>query len=166
MRQNTLPIALLQARQLLGLIAGLLLALVLVVGYKLAPLWLPYQDLDLQPDPRCDLQRENCRVAVPGGGSIELAMGSRPIPLARPFAVEVISRDFTPDRVEIDFTALDMNMGRNRISLAARGDGRHVGEASLPVCITGGMRWQATLLVEHGRQRLAIPYRFDANVSL
>lgn len=151
---------------LLDLIGGMLIALLIVVGYKLSPQLLPTADLNLLPDPQCDLQHANCRVDIPGGGSIELDMGRQPIPLVRAFAVQVTTHDLATDRVEVDFTALDMNMGRNRITLADQGGGRHLGQATLPVCITGSMRWQATILVARGRQRLAIPYRFDANASL
>ncbi len=52
-------------------------------------------------------------------------------------------------------------MGYNRVALnTTDGNGRFVGEASLPVCVSGGMNWMATVLVETDRQRIAVPYRF------
>ena len=53
-------------------------------------------------------------------------------------------------------------MGLNRPELVARGDGLFSGEATLPVCITGAMDWQATVLIENGSERIAIPYRFSS----
>jgi hypothetical protein len=87
-------------------------------------------------------------------------MGTRPIPLVKPFAVEVATRGFSPARIEVDFAGIDMNMGLNRPQLQAGGDGRFVGEVTLPVCITGHMDWQATVLIETGSERIAVPYRF------
>ena len=39
------------------------------------------------------------------------------------------------------------------------------GDATLPVCITGGMVWQATVLIERGRERIAVPFLFDTGRS-
>ena len=63
-------------------------------------------------------------------------------------------------RVEVDFAGIDMNMGLNRIELVSGVPGLHAGEATLPVCITGQMDWQVTVLIETGSERIAIPYRF------
>ena len=147
---------------LIDLIGVLLIALVVVVGYKLSPMLLPKADVTVQPDPTCDLQRQACAVALPNGGRVELAMGTHPIPMVKPFAVYVTTSGFTPSRIDIDFTGIDMNMGYNRPQLAAGSDGRFVAEVTLPVCITGQMEWQATVLLETGSERLAIPFRFTS----
>lgn len=145
---------------LIDAIGLLLIALVVVVGYKLSPLLLPKADVTVQPDPGCDLNRAACRVALPGGGQLELRMNPRPIPMVRPFQVEVKLEGINAARVEVDFAGIEMNMGLNRIELAAGAAGVHAGEATLPVCITGQMDWQATVLVETGSQRIAVPFRF------
>ena len=80
---------------LIDLIGVLLIALIVVVGYKLSPLLLPKSDLVLQPDPACSLQRGPCRVALPDGGSVELAMGTLPIPLVKPFEARVTTQGGT-----------------------------------------------------------------------
>ncbi|AXS79609.1 hypothetical protein [Dechloromonas sp. HYN0024] len=138
-----------------------LIALIVVVGYKLSPMLLPKADVTVQPDPVCSLQRQACSVALPSGGTVSLAMGTRPVPLVKPFEVEVTTTGFSPTRVEVDFAGTEMNMGLNRPLLADRGAGRHVAEVTLPVCITGQMDWQATVLIETGSERVAIPYRFS-----
>lgn len=147
---------------LIDVIGILLIALVVVVGYKLSPLLLPRADIVIQPDPACNLQRQACAVKLPSGGSVELAMATRPIPMVKPFEVQVTTSGFAPGRVEVDFAGIEMNMGLNRPELAARGDGRFVGQVTLPVCITGAMDWQATVLIETGGERIAIPYRFSS----
>lgn len=147
---------------LMDVIGILLIALVVVVGYKLSPLLLPRADVVIQPDPACNLQRQACAVKLPSGGSVELAMATRPIPMVKPFEVQVTTSGFAPGRVEVDFAGIEMNMGLNRPELATRGDGRFAGQVTLPVCITGAMDWQATVLIETGGERIAIPYRFSS----
>jgi hypothetical protein len=148
---------------LIDAIGVLLIALVVVVGYKLSPILIPKADLTVQPDPACDLHRQACAVTVPGGGRIELSAGNSPIPMVKPFTVQVAVSGLSPSRVEVDFTGIEMNMGLNRPQLADQGGGRYSAQASLPVCITGSMDWQATVLIETGSQRIAIPYRFSGN---
>jgi len=147
---------------LIDLIGLLLIALVVVVGYKLSPLLLPRADMVVQPDPACNLQRQACAVTLPAGGTVELAMGTRPIPMVRPFEVQVATSGFSPSRVEVDFAGIEMNMGLIRPELAARGNGRFAAQVTLPVCITGAMDWQVTVLIENGGERIAIPYRFSS----
>ena len=145
---------------LIDLIGIELIALVVVVGFKLSPILLPKADVTVMPDPACDLQKQACTVTLPAGGKVELSMGDKAIPLVKPFGVRVTTSGFSPSRVELDFAGVDMNMGYNRPELALQGEGRYVGEATLPVCITGQMDWQATVLVETGSQRIAVPFRF------
>ena len=147
---------------LIDLIGVLLIALVVVVGYKYSPLLLPKVDVTVQPDPDCDLQQQACAVNLPSGGKIELSMRTRPVPMVKPFEVEVASSGFVPSRVEVDFAGVDMNMGLNRPEFTARGEGKFSATVTLPVCITGQMDWQVTVLVETGRERIAIPYRLHS----
>lgn len=146
---------------LIDLIGLELIALIVVIGYKLSPMLLPKADVTVQPDPACNLHKQACTVSLPDGGSLELTMGTRPIPLVKPFSVQVAASGLTPTRIEVDFAGIDMNMGFNRPLLEKRGDGIFSGETTLPVCITGGMAWQATVLVEMGSQRIAVPFRFS-----
>lgn len=146
-------------RILLDLIGILSIGLVLVVANKLSPLLFPVADRQLAAPP-CDLQRAACRSELPDGSRIELAFAERPAPLVRPFAVAATVDGPAPAKIEIDFAGLDMDMGLNRKPLQAAGAGRYVAQVVLPVCISGGMRWRATLLIERNGQRLALPYEF------
>lgn len=139
-----------------------LIALVAVVGYKLSPMLLPKADATAQPDPGCDLQRAPCRASLPGGGSLQLSLTPRPIPMVKPMQVEVAVEGAKPAKVEVDFAGVDMNMGLNRPLLQRQADGRFVGQATLPVCVTGTMAWQATVFLETDRERVAIPFRFSS----
>ena len=147
---------------LIDVIGVLLIALVVVVGYKFSPILLPKADVTVQPDPGCDLQQQGCAVNLPTGGKIELSMGVRPVPMVKPFEVQVATSGFSPSRVEVDFAGVDMNMGLNRPEFTARGDGKFSANVTLPVCITGQMDWQVTVLIETGSERIAIPYRLKS----
>lgn len=149
-------------KTLLDIIGLLLIALVVVVGYKLSPLLLPKSDLTVMPDAQCDIQRQACRVDLPDGGSLQFSVGTQPIPLVKPFAMRVEVKGVSARRVEIDFSGVDMNMGYNRPQLHAQADGVFAGEATLPVCVTGQMAWQATVLVETSAARIAVPFRFQS----
>jgi len=148
---------------LIDFIGILLIALVVVVGYKLSPLLLPKADLTVQPAAGCNLHQTPCAAALPEGGRVELSILPRPIPMVAPLQVAVRIEGTTARQVEVDFTGVDMNMGLNRPRLVDQGEGRFTAEATLPVCVTGNMDWQATVLVETDKARIAAPFRFSSH---
>lgn len=148
--------------------AVLILALLLTAGagYWLSPSLLPKSDVTAIPVAGCDLHRQPCTALLSDGGrtaTIGLSITPRPIPMIRPLHLEVVVTGIEARKVEIDFAGKDMNMGQNRPVLAAAGPGRFVGQATLPVCITGEMAWKATVLLETGRERIAAPFLFEAH---
>jgi len=147
--------------------SAMILALILVgvVGYKLSPLLLPKADITIAPPPGCDLHAAACHAALPDGGQVVLSITPRPIPVVKPLQLEVTVEGIQADRVQVDFAGVEMNMGYNRPTLASIGPGRFAASATLPVCVTGRMIWQATVLLESGRRRLAIPFRFESPES-
>lgn len=144
--------------------SAMILALILIgaIGYRLSPLLLPKADVFIQPDPGCDLHRAPCAASLPEGGRLTFALTPRPIPVATPLDVEAVLEGLGAERVKVDFAGVEMSMGYNRQTLRATGGGRFVGQATLPVCVTGRMLWQATVLVETGSQRIGVPFRFEA----
>jgi hypothetical protein len=144
--------------------SAMILALILigVMGYKLSPLLLPRADVTATPDPGCDLQQGPCAAALPQGGRLRFALTPRPIPVTAPLEMLVELEGLAAEKVAVDFAGVSMNMGFNRPALAPAGSGRFAGQATLPVCVTGRMTWQATVLVETGRTRIAVPFRFEA----
>lgn len=145
---------------LIDAIAMLLLGTVLIVGYKLSPLILPKADVTVMPEAGCDLNRGACRATSSKGESFVLSIAPQPIPVIKPLKLAVALDIPDIKRVELDLAGIDMNMGLNRPVLQPDGSGKFVGEATLPVCITGGMSWQATLLVETGSAQIAVPFTF------
>jgi hypothetical protein len=142
--------------------AAILLALVGLglAGYRMAPLLTPHTDVRL-PMSACDLGKSACVIELPQGGQVELAIGPRPIPALKPLQLAAVARAADVRKIEIDFAGVDMKMGYNRPQLESVGDGRFVGQASLPVCITGKMPWEATVLIDVGNTTVAAPFRFE-----
>jgi hypothetical protein len=125
------------------------LAILGTVGYQLAPLLNPKTDIAL-PLSSCDLGQGACAATLPNGTRIEFAIEPRPIPVLRPLKLQATLTGGDVRRIEVDFTGTDMKMGYNRLQLERQeGSSDHfVGMASLPVCITGSMEWEATLLID------------------
>ncbi len=153
-----------QPRKSLLVDSAMILALILIgaIGYKLSPLMMPKADLVVAPTPECDLHQTACTAALPGGGRLIFSLTPRPIPVATPLRVEVRLEGIAAQRVKVDFAGVEMSMGYNRPTLEALSPTHHVGEATLPVCVTGRMLWQATVLLATDGQRLAVPFRFEA----
>lgn len=129
-------------------------------GYRLAPLLTPKSDVAL-PLSDCDLGKTPCAIELPGGGRVEVAIDPRPIPALKPLKLLAVSSGSEVRKVEIDFAGVDMKMGFNRPQLQPMGDGRFVGQTNLPVCITGRMQWEATVIVETAGALVAAPFRFE-----
>lgn len=145
---------------LIDLIAMLTIGLVAVVGYKFSPLISPDAEARVAPDPGCRLHRGSCSVSV-AGGRLELSLSPRPVPLIKPVRIEVRTSGMSLRRIDADLAGIGMNMGFNRPQLLDQGLGVYVGETTLPVCITGTMRWELTLLLETDAGLFLIPFRFD-----
>lgn len=110
--------------------------------------------------PDCKLNTAPCTAMLPGGGRLTLEAGTRPVPLVKPFTVRVRAEGVTLDAVMLEFTGADMDMGINRVEMRATPEG-FVGEASLPVCVTGAMRWRATVQAQTPQGRFAVPFDFS-----
>lgn len=129
-----------------------------VVGY----LGLPSADVRLPLVADCRLDRQTCSAALPEGGRLEISLAPQPVSTSAPMRVEVSIAGLSAERVEVDFQGVDMNMGLHRLSLALAGPGRFAGETTLPVCVTGQMVWQATVVIESDRKNISVPFRFES----
>ena len=146
-----------------ALIDGALILSLLVlglIGYKLSPLLLPTAEVTVAPSAGCDLNQGACAANVPGGGRLQFALEPRPVAPVVPLQASVALEGLSAERVTLDFSGVDMNMGLNRTTLVWARD-RHAGTVTLPVCVTGRMAWRATVIVESGRQRIAVPFTFE-----
>jgi hypothetical protein len=143
--------------------ATILLGLVLLgaVAHELAPLLSPRTDIRL-PLSTCRLAERPCAATLPDGGRIEFSIEPRPIPVLAPLQLQATVSGTAVRKVQVDFAGAEMQMGYNRPVLERQSGegGRFSGQASLPVCTTGAMEWNATVLVDTGKAVVAVPFRF------
>lgn len=147
---------------LLDIAILLAVAILGVVGYKLAPLFNPKTDVAL-PLSGCNLNQQACVATLPDGGQLEFSIEPRPIPSLKPLKLQASVKGTEVRKVEVDFAGSDMKMGYNRPLLESQPGqpGRFSGQAVLPICITGTMDYDATVLIETGKELVAVPFRFS-----
>jgi hypothetical protein len=141
------------------------LLVVAAAGYLLAQRQQAQAPVTLPPS-TCDINFGPCRVDLPGGGSLQLAIDPHPAPTLRPFRVDLRLDGITAERVWLEVNGASMDMGQQQIVLAPLADqpGRYQGTLTLPVCTTGPMIWRATVRSEAGAggRALAVPFDFAA----
>ncbi len=135
----------------------LALACLATLGYKLSPRQ-PQRAAPTVDAAACDLNAQPCAAELPGGGRVELSITPRPIPLLKPLQVNARLVGVAAEAIDIDFAGVAMDMGENRLRLVADGHGNFSATAMLPVCVSGRMTWQATLLIAG----VAARFRFAA----
>lgn len=132
------------------------------VGYRLAPQLDPRTDSVL-PMSSCNLNEHACTVVLPDGRVLGFSIEPRPIRTLDPLTLRASLTGEDIKRIEVDFAGSTMKMGYNRPRLTrlSEHDGRFAGQATLPVCVTGAMEWQATVFVDTGKSVIAAPFRFS-----
>jgi nitrogen fixation protein FixH len=97
----------------------------------------------------CDLAAGPCR-APAGQFTVSLDLGRRPVTMVELPVTVTVARDGGPvdgATVEVAFAMREMNMGENRVLLAAGRAGRHAGKGVLVRCQSGLKDWIATVTV-------------------
>jgi hypothetical protein len=108
----------------------------------------------------CDVGKAPC-AADTALGRIELELTPRPIPAMQPLMVTVSSGE-PLDEVRVHLSGRDMDMGPNQTRLSSPGPLRWQGSAMIPVCLTGRMRWEATLQIRRGDRKESVRFGFEA----
>jgi hypothetical protein len=123
--------------------------------------------------PRCDLNRDVCLLPIltPVASEAPWSFGitPRPIPVSNEITLTLTPPDRTlpgnrPAAVWVDLTGDSMDMGLIRIPLTQNTTGQWVGTGSIPVCVTGQMRWRARLQMKLAQTTLQADWLFDAPV--
>ncbi len=121
--------------------------------------------------PPCDLNRQVCSLPVITPVASEapwaFSITPRPIPVSSPLTLTLAPPDpllktNQPTAVWVDLTGESMDMGLIRITLTLTPDGRWEGTGSIPVCITGQMRWRARLHLQLGQTLIQADWLFSA----
>lgn len=109
----------------------------------------------------CDLHQQTCH-AKQGDARASLTIQPQPIPLAKPFQIEVQLENLEAQTLELDIAGINMYMGYNRVTLTADPDklGRYTGTSMLAFCTNEVMEWQISLLLQQADgSRLQIPFK-------
>ena len=149
------------ANSWLWLILGLLFGAICAVAlYKAWPILFPKVTLKAAVDPACDLHAGSCTTRLTSGGSVTFSIKPREIPVVTPLRLSVRLDEIQANKVVVDFSGVEMNMGFNRVKLNNDTDGQFSGDAMLPVCVWDAMEWEAQVLIDSRDGLISVPFRF------
>ena len=96
---------------------------------------------------------------------MSIDLSPRPVPVLRPITINVRFDNKTAATAWLDLKGVDMDMGLNRAKLQAQ-DGKTLqGQITIPICLTGTMRWQLELHLDEGPQSETIGFNFSAPLN-
>ncbi len=142
----------------------LVVAVTGVAAYKAWPLLFPQIAERAAQNPTCDVASDACVVGFIDGGRVRLDIRPRGIPVVQPLQIQVELADLpTPERAELDFAGVDMDMGYNRVALEPVADrvGLYQGRGMLPICVRDRMAWEARVLLYGPDGIRSAPFRFE-----
>jgi len=124
--------------------------------------------------PPCELNRSACAFPIITPVASEapwmFSITPRPIPVSAPLVFTLIPPERVlssnkPEAVWVDLTGDSMDMGLIRVQLEQQADGQWVGAGTIPVCVTGAMRWRARLHMALSQTTLQADWVFTAPES-
>ena len=124
--------------------------------------------------PPCDLNRSACSLPIITPVASEtpwtFSITPHPIPVSAPLSFtltppERILATNNPKTVWVDLTGDSMDMGLIRVALELQPNGQWIGTGSIPVCVTGAMRWRARLHMALSQTTLQADWVFTAPES-
>jgi hypothetical protein len=150
-------------KRALVVLAALAFCLLMAAGYVFSSGggWRAQGDVTL-PLSTCDLNWGPCHTALPDGSKLTVEISPRPMTVLRPLTVRLIWPGDKAARVYFAVSGVEMTMGVNQTLLREIGAGHYLGQITLPVCVTGPMRWRAEFIIEDGQGRLVLPFEFDS----
>lgn len=121
--------------------------------------------------PPCDLNRQACPLLISTPAASEapwsFAISPRPIPVSAPLTLTLTPPEQNLSsnrllRVWVDLTGDSMDMGLIQVPLTLSPDGHWEGTGSIPICVTGPMRWRAQLHMQLEQTTLQADWVFNA----
>lgn len=121
--------------------------------------------------PPCDLNQAACLLPIMTPVTSEapwrFSISPRPIPVSEPLTLTLTPPAQTlpgnrPQSVWVDLTGDSMDMGLIRVALTPMPDGRWEGTGNIPVCVSGRMRWRASLHMQLDQTQLQADWTFEA----
>jgi hypothetical protein len=145
--------------------SALALLALLVTGYVFSGRLRQAEAGDVMLEPSaCDLNQGPCQVVLPDGAELTAEISPRPIAVMRPLTVRLAWPDGKAKSVSLDLIGIDMEMGMNRNPLQEISPGQYLGQAALPICVTGPMRWRAEFVIANEQGRIIAPFIFSSGL--
>ncbi|MCU7847917.1 MAG: hypothetical protein KZQ89_07895 [Candidatus Thiodiazotropha sp. (ex Lucinoma kastoroae)] len=150
-----------KSNTILWVVLGLLIAAICAVAvYKAWPMLYPEISIKAALDPACDLRAGPCVTQLKDGGLVSFSIEPRELPVVKPLQLQVSLQGMQAEKIEVDFSGVDMNMGFNRVKLNSGSTGEFIGSGMLPVCVWDAMEWEAQVLIDTQQGLVSVPYRF------
>lgn len=167
----------LRSRRRLAVMVGILgVSILLAQLYKdqIMALVGGHPELTRITPPPCDLNRSACPLPIITPVLSEapwtFAISPRPIPVSAPLwftltpPKQILSTN-QPETAWVELTGDSMDMGLIRIPLEADAAGNWSGQGSVPICVTGKMRWRARLYLKLANTTVEADWLFDAPID-
>lgn len=111
----------------------------------------------------CDLNQQRCS-APTRWGELTLELSPRPLPVLKPIAIAA-RLPGAAGAISASLEGVEMDMGPNIVALQ-RGDAGHWrGELSIPICLTGRMKWRLGLKITDGNASQTVSFVFEAPLA-
>lgn len=170
------PQALRSRRRLAVMVGILAISILLAQLYKDRVMALVggHPELTRITPPPCDLNRAACPLPIItpilSEAPWSFAITPRPIPVSAPllFTLTPPQQILSTNQVRaawVELTGDSMDMGLIRVPLVPEADGRWSGQGSIPICVTGKMRWRARLYLQLVNTTVEADWLFDAPVD-
>ena len=145
-----------------GFSLALLLGIVLVVFLK-SPSEKTEKTLPislLPVDENCFLTQNTCARNFEKA-SVSLSL-PRPIPVAKSFLAVLKTQNLNAQSIRLNLQGVEMAMGDLFFPFIQKEQNHFEAKTMIPLCLTGKMRWRATLLIETKEKEWRIPWDFWA----
>jgi hypothetical protein len=160
-------------KSILPILAALLLLLLISLAGRF--FWRGIWVFDSKPEARegvmeitrlppsdCDLNRESCRIELPGGGMLTAELSPRPLAALQPLTARLTLQGIPAEKVLLTFSGVNMDMLFDPAPLQESAPGQFIGQAALPICVTGPMRWRAEFSITRQHRQLIAEFLFDS----
>lgn len=120
------------------------------------------------PRPDCSIDAGPCVVKA-AGGKIEatFTINPKPVTAMRELSFSLRLTDngkpISSAAVTIELSMPGMYMGKNRITMAGRGNGLYEGTGTFVRCPSGGKLWQAVVNIQTGNASSTATYLFEVH---
>lgn len=115
-------------------------------------------DVKAPLDMSCDLHHGSCQSSFPDGGTVSLSIEPRPIQALKHLRIKVQLQGIHPKSVMVDFRGVNMDMGYNRPQLKRVAAGEYKGAWVLASCGLDRMVWEAMVIIETPKLKMAAPF--------